>query len=438
MKNTSAKRLVSLVLALILILSLTLTMSSCVFPSNAPASNAKINEKGELIITYSDGGTQNLGVVSPNETTVNIQATEGDVSAATTAGLVSAVTVTANFEKTVNSGYGGLFPGYGGGSTTSEYSSKGSGVIYELDRDTGSAFIITNYHVVYDSSSNGDDGISSDIEVYLYGMEYEEYAIPAEYVGGSLYYDIAVLHVKNCDALKRSVYNSVKIADSDLTCAGDVAIAIGNPKGNGISASLGIVSVNSEYITMAAADNYTPVTFRVMRVDTAVNSGNSGGGLYNSQGELVGIVNAKIVDEAVENIAYAIPSSIAVAVAENIIDNCFGKENKTVMRALLGVTLSITDSYAEIDTESGALTIIERVSVSEILTDSPAEGKLQVGDVIKSITVAGNTTDVERRYHLIDEMLNARVGDAVTLTVERDGAEFTVEMQITEDCITAY
>ena len=62
---------------------------------------------------------------------------------------------------------------------------------------------------------------------------------------------------------------------------------------------------------------------RVIRVDTAVNPGNSGGGLFNSKGELIGIVNAKIISSDVENIGYAIPSSVAINVADNIINHTF-------------------------------------------------------------------------------------------------------------------
>ena len=96
---------------------------------------------------------------------------------------------------------------------------------------------------------------------------------------------------------------------------GSSAIAIGNAQGLGISSTSGVVSVDSEYITMTAADGKTAVAFRVMRVDTAINSGNSGGGMYDDNGNLIGIVNAKIVYDGVENIGYAIPSNGAVSVA---------------------------------------------------------------------------------------------------------------------------
>ena len=88
---------------------------------------------------------------------------------------------------------------------------------------------------------------------------------------------------------------------------------------------------------MTAADGSATVSFRVMCTDTAVNSGNSGGGLYDNEGNLIGIVNAKIVDDGVENIGYAIPSNVAVSIAENIIDYCHGTDEERVQIALLGI-----------------------------------------------------------------------------------------------------
>lgn len=78
---------------------------------------------------------------------------------------------------------------------------------------------------------------------------------------------------------------------------GDSVIAIGNPNAGGIAVTQGILSMESEYITMTAADNVSTVQIRVMRVDAAINGGNSGGGLFNDSGELIGIVNAKVVSE---------------------------------------------------------------------------------------------------------------------------------------------
>ena len=132
-------------------------------------------------------------------------------------------------------------------------------------------------------------------------MEMEQYGISAEYIGGSLTYDIAVLKITDSEIYSESIAKKAELADRTVF-AGETAIAIGNPEADGISSTVGVVSVDSEYLTMTGADDVTEVTFRVMRIDTAVNSGNSGGGLFNDQGELIGIVNAKIMTDDIENI----------------------------------------------------------------------------------------------------------------------------------------
>ena len=247
-----------------------------------------------------------------------------------------------------------------------------------------------------------------------------------------------MLQIDNSDIIKASDACEVEVADSDKIVVGDTAIAIGNAQGYGISTSFGIVSVDSEYITMTAADGSTTVSFRVMRTDTAVNSGNSGGGLYDDKGNLIGIVNAKIVDDGVENIGYAIPSNVTVSIAENIIDYCHGTEEDRVQRALLGITVSTSDSKAIYHSETGSFTIEETVSVYEVTEGSLADGILQAEDILVSATVNGNTTEITRQYHIIDMMLDVRVGDIVTLKILRASEENTVSITITEDCLTAY
>ena len=438
------KRFISIICAISLLLS-SLALSSCEFGNDKSIEKAFINDEGELILVYENGDRDNLGKVvgSDGADGMNGQSgstvitTEGnDTSVACAVGLRSAVSIVSSFKTTIHSS--GFYPGWGGGSRTEEYQSSGSGVIYKLDHASGSAFIITNYHVVYDSSSDTENCISDDISVYLYGSAIEEKAIKASYVGGSSYYDIAVLYVENSDILKSSDAVAVTVTDSDLVSVGDSAIAIGNAQGLGISACFGVVSVDSEYITMTASDGKSEVSFRVMRVDAAVNSGNSGGGLYDASGKLIGIVNAKIVDDGVENIGYAIPSNVAVAIAENIIDYCFESENESVRRAMLGITVSTSDSKAIYDSESGLVKILETISVYQISENSLADGKLLEGDVFVSITVGDKTTEITRQYHVIDMMLSVRVGDVVELEVLRNGESEKISITITEDCLTSY
>ena len=349
-----------------------------------------------------------------------------DVTLAAASGLRSAVSVYATFSSGFSSG-----------------SAAGSGVIYQLDAEKGNAFIITNYHVIYNGSSYTQNGtISNDIKIFLFGMESTDYAIPATFVGGSPNYDIAILFIQNSDILKQAAANgnvkAATISNSDSIVAGQTAIAIGNPESSGIAVTSGVVSVDSEYIQMTSINGTDTVEFRVIRIDTAVNSGNSGGGLFNDEGELMGIVNAKITKSDVENIGYAIPSNVARAIADNIIDYCFGKDTQNVMRAMLGVTVTVGELSSRYDEEKGIITQVEKVVVVETTEGGLAYGVLETDDVIKSITIGEKTVQVTRRHHLIDTMLDARIGDKVTFKIIRDGAEKTVEFTITEDCLTAY
>ncbi len=404
-----------------LLLSLTLLLSSC-SSSESPVSSEK-------------SVTQNIV-----NNTVTIENTgEGNIAYASSSGLRSAVSIYCTFETTVG---GSSF--WNPTPQKQTYYTTGSGVIYSLDTD-GNAFIVTNHHVVYDSDSNTDNGISEKIYIYLYGYESEEYAIPAYYVGGSANYDLAVLRVDSSNVLKSACSTggiaAVSIADSNEITPGATAIAIGNPSASelsGISVTSGIVSVDSEYITMTSSAGSGEVSFRVIRTDAPVNSGNSGGGLYNDRGELIGIVNAKISSSSVENIGYAIPSSVVRAISDNIIDYCYEQDCESVMRAIVGITLEISSYSTVYDTETGLLKRVEEVSIYDVSSGGIGENILKVGDIVTSVTINDKTTEVTRQYHLIDAMLDARVGDTVTFGVLRDGEEISVSVTITEDCLTAY
>lgn len=440
-------------------------------------SSTAINTNGELIITYSDGSEDNLGVVVGKDGadgedgkdgvdgkdgidgqngvdgkdgadgkdgidgkdgadgkdgkdgangSLSIEGSESAIAHATSYALGSSVLVFCGYDSKIGS---------------NKVYSSGSGVIYELDKETGDAFIITNYHIVYNSDKRASTGISDDISVFIYGKEYEEFAIPAEYVGGSLNYDIAVLRVSGSEILKNEgshFLHEAEIGDSNAVTIGSDAIAIGNPEGMGIAASYGIISVDSEYIDMMGADDVTEVSFRVMRVDTAVNHGNSGGGLYDSKGHLIGIVNAKLIDSSVDNIGYAIPSNLVVAVTENIIDNCYEKEVKNVRKPMVGITVTPVNFRAVYDTESGLTYLKEDISVVEVSKTGLMLGKLEVGDIIKSATIKEKTFVFTRQYQLLDALLHARVGDEVTFTVLRGDKELSFTVTIREENVIDY
>lgn len=334
---------------------------------------------------------------------ITVNSSSVGVAAASKA-LLSVVSINSTFVK--NSPY-----------VQPNYYSAGAGVIYSIDKEAGDAYVITNYHVVYDSNSSTDGHIAKEITLYLYGLHYSEFGISAELVGGSMTYDIAVLKVTDSEILRLSAAAAATVADSSLVRVLDTAIAIGNPEGSGISATLGTVSVDSEYIKINSLDGIGTVEIRVMRIDTAINGGNSGGGLFNAYGELIGIVNAKEISENIDNMAYAIPSNLAVAVAENIIRNCDGETNKSVYKCTLGIAVSVSNISVSYDEELQAVTVVSDVLVSSVDEFGAAYGNLEVGSIIKTITIRGKSFDIKRIYEVREVLLYASVGDEIVFGI---------------------
>ncbi|MDR1905614.1 MAG: S1C family serine protease [Clostridiales bacterium] len=302
----------------------------------------------------------------------------------------------------------------------------GAGVIFKLDQETGTAYIITNYHVIYDSA------ISANISVYLYGHEGRAgYAVPASYIGGSADNDIAVLIASGSNTIKNSqTAAAATVADSDDVYPGGTVIAVGNAQGRGISVTKGVVSLDSEEIYMNKITGSGMVAMRVMRVDAAINGGNSGGGLFNEDGEIIGIVNAKTANEEIENMAYAIPSNIAFGIAENIIYN-----NGSAKKANLGITTSVVDISQIEDPVTGRVKIVHTVNVIAAMS-APAQGKLSFNDTILSLTLKSSTgvvkaqKDITRNFMITDFIFNARPNDILVIRVKRGMTQVDVQMTL--------
>ena len=171
-------KIYSIICVICLLLCSGFALTSCNSDVAVGIISAEINEDGELVLVYSDGNEQNLGVVvgkdgengsdgkdgedgengiNGNTGSLTITASGSSIPAASAKGLRSAVRIVCNFQATVQQG--GWRPG-SSSTTTKDYASAGSGVIYQMDTSEGDAFIITNYHVVYDASSNTENGIS--------------------------------------------------------------------------------------------------------------------------------------------------------------------------------------------------------------------------------------------------------------------------------------
>lgn len=307
-----------------------------------------------------------------------------------------------------------------GGFRPEEYAASGAGVICSLEDDT--AYVITNYHVVYDAQSNGRETvshISDKVSVYLYGSTE---ALEADFLGGSMEYDLALLRVQN-EAVKTSeAIHAAEFGDSTSLTLGETVYAVGNPEAEGIAVTSGVVSVDAETITMSALDGSGNISMLEIRTDAAVNHGNSGGGLFNSSGQLIGIVNARAEDDTV-GFGYAIPVTHALAVVQNFMDNG-GK----VSRAMLQIQTSVTESKAVYHEETGKLYMEEKVQVYSVSADGAGYRMgLDVGDTIVAATRirGGEETSVAvtRSYLLTDFLLGIRLGDTVRLTLSHNGGK---------------
>ncbi len=476
MKNVKTKTKIGILIVILLCLlfGACFLLSACSWNTVSVVDIEYAGENGDYIIYtiyYSDGTTSSLSVkngedgqsitlkelydafvdagyegdyatflaqyVEENvDTSSTITSTQANIYSA----LNSVVSIYAAFEENVSTS--SIF------RSTSKYYQvyTGAGVIYYMDEEV--SYIITNSHVITSYESTNSNKLPEEVMIYPYGYtptvkgnvvyldidgtKTEYYAnlptmsggISATVIGYSVDYDLAVLEVSTSDLLS---YNSdacaVAIADG-YTLAEEV-YAIGNPLSSGISVTSGIVSVVSEEISISnmPADNQTH-TYRVMRIDAAVYGGNSGGGLFNSSGELVGIVNAGAT--AGDNYSFALPIDSVVPVVDNLIyyyktTNSAVYSTTAITMEDLGVT-SLTDKYVDFDETTGELIYNVVVgSGSGILYNSG----LQEGDIISSIIIDNVETEITHSYQLDDLLLTVRADSIITFVITRNGVTGT-------------
>ena len=269
-------------------------------------------------------------------------------------------------------------------------SGAGSGVIISQD-----GYILTCAHVVSGATS---------VKVQLNGSDQ---SYDATVVGVDSTSDIAVLKI-DATGLTPAV-----IGDSDKLAVGETTVAVGNPLGTlSNTVTQGIVSALNRQVTVE--DN----NMTLIQTDTSISPGNSGGGLFNANGELIGVVNAKSSYSEAEGIGFAIPINTAMDIAQQLI------ENGAVARPVLGVSiLDIQDSSTAQQYGVSAL----GVYVADVTKGGGAEAAgVQRGDRIIAIddTAVSSTSTV--KSYLADK----QVGDTVTLQVERDGKVLTLNVTL--------
>ena len=269
-------------------------------------------------------------------------------------------------------------------------SGAGSGVIISQD-----GYILTCAHVVSGATS---------VKVQLNGSD-ESY--DATVVGQDSTSDIAVLKI-DATGLTPAV-----IGDSDALAVGEVAVAVGNPLGTlSNTVTDGIVSALNRQVTVQNND------MTLIQTDASISPGNSGGGLFNANGELIGIVNAKSSYSEAEGIGFAIPINTAMEIGRQLI------ENGSVVRPALGVKIvDVTD--AQTAQQLGVSTM--GVYVVEVTKGSGADAAgVQAGDRVLAV----DDTAVSDSSALKNYLKDKGIGDTVNLQVERDGKVLTLAVTL--------
>lgn len=287
---------------------------------------------------------------------------------------------------------------YKGSSNTA--TAEGSGVIISED-----GYILTNNHIINSSSSSSyyEVGKANKITVYLYNDETE---YEGTIIGTDEQTDLAVIKID------KTGLTAAELGDSDSVQVGEFAMAIGNPLGMQSSVSSGTISAVNRSVT---SDN---VTYKLIQTDAAINSGNSGGALVNSQGQVIGINTLKMSGSGIEGMGFAIPINSTKDIYSQLI-----QYNK-VKRPYIGI------SGRDLDAETAkANNLVEGVYVLSVEEFSAAEkAGIKNGDVITQIDGKNIKTMDE-----LNEIKNSHsIGDEITLKISRNGKEKEIKLTLQE------
>ena len=349
---------------------------------------AKFGGSGKVVIQQ----------VAPSSTADSASGSDSSITAASSSGssltteqvadLVSPSVVVITTEQVVYS----QWSWYGQNQVES---GAGSGVIISSD-----GYILTCAHVV--------DGAST-ITVTIGDKDYT-----ATLVGEDTTSDIAVIKI-DADGLTPAT-----VGNSDSLKVGQSVMAVGNPLGElGGTVTGGMISALNRSVTIQGSSSVN--TMSLIQMDASVSPGNSGGGLFNMNGELVGIVNAKSSSSDAEGLGFAIPINDAIKVAQELLENGY-----VTGRPYLGITyLAVEDAQTAAQLGENAY----GVYVVEVVKGGPAEkAGLQAGDRIVSV----DGTEIASKDDLGTLMQKHAAGDTLSITIAREGQMQTVNVTLGE------
>lgn len=314
--------------------------------------------------------------------------------------LPSIVGIEVTYTTTSNSFFGFGQP------TTATATATGSGIIISED-----GYILTNNHVVDTNSNNSysyyDISDATSVKVTLNAGTYgNDATFDAKIVGKDSQTDLAVLKIE------KTGLTAAEFADSDEAVVGEFVMAVGSPLGLDATVTSGIISAVDREVE---SDGNTYVC---IQTDAAINSGNSGGALVNSDGKVIGINTLKLSGSGVEGIGFAIPINSTLDIIDDLI------EYNKVIRPYIGFTgMDLDEATAK------KYDLVVGAYVRSVEDFSPAQkAGLQAGDVIikvdgQSITTMDELNDIKNSH---------KVGDVLTLTVNRNGEERELKVTLEE------
>ena len=331
----------------------------------------------------------------PEKTTTVVEGQRSAVSVAktdTSAQMTAADVYEANVNSTVGITTSVNTTNFWGYQT--QAAAAGSGFIISSD-----GYILTNHHVIEGANA---------ITVAMYnGDTYD-----AELVGYDESNDIAVLKIDAKDL------TPVVLGDSDKLRVGDSVVAIGNPLGElTFSLTAGCVSALDRKITMSNG-----LSMELIQTDCAINSGNSGGALFNLYGEVIGITNAKYsgaggTTASIDNIGFAIPVNNVLSIVKSIIEKGY------ISKPYIGVTVS------DVGEEAQGYGMPKGASIRDVVEDGPAaKAGVQAGDIVTS----ANGREITCGDDLVKLVGELNVGDEADLTVYRKNTTVNIKVTVEE------
>ena len=296
---------------------------------------------------------------------------------------------------------------FGGDMQTQDKSGTATGTGIIMSKD---GYIITNAHVIYDSNY----GKAAEISVVLSeNANYSETEYPATIVGYDTEADIAVLKVNATDLV------AAEFGDSNELQVGELALAIGNPLGFELfgSVSCGIISALNREVTI------NENSMKLIQTDAAINSGNSGGPLINSSGQVIGINSAKLssnyTETTIEGLGFAIPITEATKIINDLINYGY-----VTGKPQIGIT---TEDVSE--TTSRMYGIPVGVFVTKVTEGGAAA---QAGIQKRDVIIAANDKTVKTADELNDIKNQFSAGDTLKLTVTRGDEDLTINVVLQE------